>query len=71
MNKFVMMYCNIWTTRPVGECWKALHQPEVICTRASVKYTPCSPPKKYQRHGSMVWYGNNLFDITKIHNTLL
>ena len=29
MNKFVMMYCNIWT----GECWKALHQPELICTR--------------------------------------
>ena len=33
MNKFVMMYCNILTTRPQGECWKALHQPEVICTR--------------------------------------
>ena len=28
-----MMYCNIWTTRPPGKCWKALHQPEVICTR--------------------------------------
>ena len=33
MNKFVNMYCNIWTTRPPGECWKTLHQPEVICTR--------------------------------------
>ena len=33
MNKFVMMYYNIWTTRLPGECWKALHQPEVICTR--------------------------------------
>ena len=32
MNKFVMMYCNIWTTCPPGECWKAL-QPEVICNR--------------------------------------
>ena len=33
MNKFVMMYCNIWTTRPPDECWKALHQPAVACTR--------------------------------------
>ena len=29
MTKFVMMYCNIWTS----ECWKALHQPKVVCTR--------------------------------------
>ena len=37
-----------------------------------VEMKPCATPlvNTYYVYG-MVWYGNNLFDITEIHNTLL
>ena len=48
MNKFVMMYCNTWTTRPPGECWRVLEsfapaRGDMHSPRATVKYTPCTP----------------------------
>ena len=51
MNKFVMMYCNIWPTRPPGECWKALHQPEVIYTRPgrALSIHPTGTKKFFQK----------------------
>ena len=48
MNKFVMMYCNIWTTRleSFAPARGDMHPP-----RATVKYTPCiNNDKAWQSH---------------------